>query len=234
MVSFPRENREKFNEGRGWNKKGRRVFARQNEYFTGRYVRLRFSSRKSFHGIDRSNGHATVKPINLQIRCKMNYWSRFLVLKEITVDAFHARSKTTRNIRTNERNESFFFFLKHTFSKFLVNNEILTIISKGKGKSYCFYSYFNFIIYFYLVNRGRSIHSEKYTKRVTPPVYLFYHLFAYGFSQQSVQEIHFQLNRFVINLNIKIILDYILLCKIVTIPLAIDTPQLIINTCWKI
>lgn len=169
MVSFPRENREKFNEGRGWNKKGRRVFARQNEYFTGRYVRLRFSSRKSFHGIDRSNGHATVKPINLQIRCKMNYWSRFLVLKEITVDAFHARSKTTRNIRTNEWNESFFFFLKHTFSKFLVNNEILTIISKGKGKSYCFYSYFNFIIYFYLVNSIDSfwkIHETRNSARV--------------------------------------------------------------------
>lgn len=72
-----KEESRELNEGRGWNKKGRRVFARQNEYFTGRYVRLRFSSRKSFHGIDRSNGHATVKPINLQIRCKMNYWSRF-------------------------------------------------------------------------------------------------------------------------------------------------------------
>lgn len=148
------------------------------------------------------------------------------VSRAIQNDTKHSYERTERKF--------FFFFLKHTFSKFLVNNEILTIISKGKGKSYCFYSYFNFIIYFYLVNRDRSIHSEKYTKRVTPPVYLFYHLFAYGFSQQSVQEIHFQLNRFVINLNIKIILDYILLCKIVTIPLAIDTPQLIINTRWKI
>lgn len=153
------------------------------------------------------------------------------VSRAIQNDTKHSYERTERKF--------FFFFLKHTFSKFLVNNEILTIISKRghfsrKGKENRFYSYFNFIIYFYLVNRGRSIHSEKYTKRVTPPVYLFYHLFAYGFSQQSVQEIRFQLNRFVINLNIKIILDYILLCKIVTIPLAIDTPQLIINTCWKI
>lgn len=35
--------------------------------------RLPFSSRKSFLGVDRYNGHATVKPINLQIRCEMNY-----------------------------------------------------------------------------------------------------------------------------------------------------------------
>lgn len=56
----------------------------------GRYVRLPFSSRKLFLGIDRSNGHATLKPINLQIRCKMNYWSRFrsYAAKEIAVDAF--------------------------------------------------------------------------------------------------------------------------------------------------
>lgn len=170
------------------------MFARQNEYFTCRYVRLRFSSRKSFHGIDRSNGHATVKPINLQIRCKMNYWSRSHVLKEITVDAFHARSKTTQNIRTKRK----FFFLKHTISKFLVNDEILTINSKRGNFSHLERKIVSFFFIrisilsftvFLLIVVDRLILSKIHETHVTPSAYLLYHLFPYGFSQQSVQEI---------------------------------------------
>lgn len=79
-----------------------------------------------------------------------------------------------------KRNESF-FFLKYTISKFLVNNEILTIdyqerkffSSRKENRIVFFYSYFNFIIYRFLVNRGRSIHSVKNTRNIRNSVRVF-------------------------------------------------------------
>ena len=99
FASFSRrESRNTFdctrrNKGKIENEGKRYPRSWQNEYYTGRYVRLPFSFRKSFLRIDRFNGRATVKPINLQIRCKMNYWSRFrsYAIKEIAVDAFHSQ-----------------------------------------------------------------------------------------------------------------------------------------------
>lgn len=96
-----------------------------------------------------------------------------------------------------KRNESF-FFLKHTISKFLVNDEILTINSKRGNFSHLERKIVSFFFIrisilsftvFLLIVVDRFILSKIHETHVTPSAYLLYHLFPYGFSQQSVQEI---------------------------------------------
>lgn len=96
-----------------------------------------------------------------------------------------------------KRNESF-FSLKHTISKFLVNDEILTINSKRGNFSHLERKIVSFFFIrisilsftvFLLIVVDRFILLKIHETHVTPPAYLLYHLFPYGFSQQSVQEI---------------------------------------------
>lgn len=96
-----------------------------------------------------------------------------------------------------KRNESF-FFLKYTISKFLVNDEILTINSKRGNFSHLERKIVSFFFIrisilsftvFLLIVVDRLILSKIHETHVTPSAYLLYHLFPYGFSQQSVQEI---------------------------------------------
>lgn len=143
---------------------------------------IRFSSRKSFHGIDRSNGHATAKPINLQIRCKMNYWSRFWRRSQLM-------RFTTQNVRNGTR--VFLFLSKRTiFVQFLVAM-ILTIISKGRNFRISKDNrVLTFTFSFLLIDSFWKIDTRNTRNIFTRPS--IYFIIICIFSQQ--RKIHFQLN----------------------------------------
>lgn len=148
---------------------------------------VRFSSRKSFHGIDRSNGHATAKPINLQIRCKMNYWSRFRRRSQLM-------RFTTQNVRNGTR--VFLFLSKRTiFVQFLVVNGIHDYLEGKKFSHLERQSCFNIYLLFPF---NRFVLKDRYKKHAYFVTFSLARLFILSsfayFRNKASRKIHFQLN----------------------------------------